>query len=76
MTGILHFTIGLAITGLVTSGAFAAIPTFQELMDPGVFPEPQRGMRVESGTESDSGVSVMTTGALITIDGTRGEIAL
>ena len=47
----------LVSTGLLVFLVFtslqAAVPTFQELMDPAVFPDAQRGMEVESAAVVD-----------------------
>jgi hypothetical protein len=59
---------------LPTQGAWAGAPTFQELMDPGVFPSPQRGMAVEAASLSTASWQVCTTGARITADLRRGEV--
>jgi hypothetical protein len=53
---------------------WAAAPTFQELMDPALFPEPQRGMVVEVAALNDAAWQVTTTGANITADLRRGEV--
>lgn len=42
---------------------FAATPTFQALMDPAVFPEPQQGMVVERAEVTEGTLHVITTGA-------------
>jgi hypothetical protein len=55
--------------------AWGAVPTFQDLMDPGVFPDPQRGMTVESVDQKQEFVRVTTTGAIIHLDASRGQIA-
>jgi len=52
-----------------------AAPTFQELMDPGLLPDPQCGMRVESATVQEGMIGVVTTGAEISLDAAKGEIA-
>jgi hypothetical protein len=56
--------------------AWAAIPTFQDLMDPAVFPEAQCGMTVESAVANNNTVRVLTTGAEIVVDNGAGIIAL
>ena len=53
---------------VVASLAHAAAPTFQELMNPEVFPDPQRGMMVESATVSADALHVVTTGADFVLD--------
>ncbi|MDX9974082.1 MAG: hypothetical protein RBU21_13945, partial [FCB group bacterium] len=50
-------------------GAYAGAPTFQELMEPGVFPEAQRGMVVEGAEVSEAGLRIVTTGAEFSLDG-------
>ena len=59
---------------LSPSPAWADAPTFQGLMDPAVFPEPQRGMAVEGAGLTNVGWQVTTTGARITADVRRGEV--
>jgi hypothetical protein len=54
--------------------AHAAAPTFLDLMDPSTFPEAQRGLRVESVTQDNSGVTVLTTGAVIMLDSAKGTV--
>lgn len=56
--------------------AWAAIPTFSNLMDPAVFPESQCGMKVESVVAQDNAVRILTTGAEIVVDNTAGVILL
>lgn len=52
-----------------------AAPTFQELMDPALFPEPQRGMEVLSSLTHDEGtVEVVTTGAVFLFQPKTGDI--
>lgn len=53
-----------------------AAPTFQELMAPGMFPDAQCGMVVESVERTPRGVRVVTTGATMTIDAEDGIVAL
>lgn len=68
----------LLVAGAITLGsAFAAppaAPTFQELMDPALFPEPQRGMVVEAAEREGATLRIRTTGARIVIDTARGDI--
>jgi len=55
--------------------ASPAAPTFQELMDPGVFPDAQRGMEVEYASHLEGGAyEVKTTGAVFAIDLRQGSI--
>lgn len=55
---------------------YPAAPTFQDLMDPAQFPEPQRGLVVESATVDKGMVRIVSTGAEITVDLAKGEILL
>jgi hypothetical protein len=48
--------------------SYAAIPTFQDLMNPALFPEAQQGMKVENATVSEDTLHVVTTGADFTLD--------
>lgn len=50
--------------------AFAAAPTFQDLMDPSVFPKAQRGMIVEKTTCVNGALNVTTTGAEFSLNAT------
>jgi len=54
--------------------AGVAAPTFQELMDPNLLPDPQCGMRVESATLQGQAICVVTTGAQITLALTKGDV--
>jgi len=56
--------------------AWAAVPTFQDLMGPSVFPESQCGMKVESVLAQDDVVKIVTTGADIVLDAKIGAITL
>ena len=58
----------------LAQAAGVSAPTFQELMDPNLLPEPQCGMQVESATQQDDTIRVVTTGAEITLDTTKGEV--
>ena len=51
-----------------------AAPTFQELMDPAVFPHPQRGLKVESVEDTPDNIRIRTTGANIHFDLASGII--
>ena len=62
------------LSASLAHAASPAAPTFQELMDPKLFPEPQRGMTVESATVEGDSIRVRTTGADIVIDTSRGEV--
>ena len=55
--------------------AHAAIPTFQDLMDPAAFPDAQRGMTVESVAEKDGTITITTSGAVMVVDGTKGVVS-
>lgn len=46
----------------------AAVPTFQDLMNPAVFPGAQQGMKVENATVSNDTLHVVTTGAEFSLD--------
>jgi len=64
----------LAVASLARSAPPAA-PTFQELMDPALFPDPQRGMKVEGAAVGPGGVAhVQALGATVAITPSRGEI--
>lgn len=49
-------------------GAWAAAPSFQDLMDPKVFPDSQRGMEVKDAAINGKGARIATTGADATVD--------
>lgn len=51
-----------------------AAPTYQELMDPKLYPEPQRGMVVESAKMDAGSVRIRTTGADVAINTSNGEV--
>ncbi|MBI2299747.1 MAG: hypothetical protein HYU66_12545 [Armatimonadetes bacterium] len=51
-----------------------AAPTFQELMDPALYPRPMHGMRVEGATLAEGRLRVVTTGAVIELDSAAGEV--
>jgi len=55
-------------------GAYAAAPTFQELMDPSQFPEAQFGMKVLSVAHKGARIRVVTTGAIVNVDERKGNI--
>lgn len=55
--------------------AYAAIPTFQDLMDPSAFPDAQRGLAVESVAEKDGNVTITTTGAVMVMDAAKGVMS-
>jgi len=66
------------LTLALTTGCHAAppaAPTFQELMDPALLPEPQRGMKVEYASHIEGAAyEVKTTGAVFAIDLRKGSI--
>jgi len=65
---------GLFLTGVALAAPPAA-PTFQELMDPALFPEPQRGMKVFHNLTRENGdLEVATTGAVFLIRPESGDI--
>lgn len=66
--------VALVVLMACAAACQAAAPTFQELMDPAVFPEPQRGMIVESATLTAGRLDVVTTGARFAVDLRRGEV--
>lgn len=51
-----------------------AAPTFQELMAPEMFPDAQFGMAVESVEQAAERVTIVTTGATISIDPESGVV--
>jgi len=61
-----------ALTSMVCAAPPAA-STFQELMDPTLFPNPQHGMAVESAAIQGRALRVTTTGAEIAVDCATGE---
>ena len=63
----------LFVTSLAHAASPAA-PTFRELMDPKLFPEPQRGLEVESAERDAGSIRIRTTGADIYADLKTGEI--
>ncbi len=65
-----------AILCFMASGApaLAVVPTFQQLMDPAVFPEAQRGMKVQSARLDSGRFVVTTTGARFSADLQAGQI--
>ena len=59
-----------------SAGPRLHVPTFQDLMAPDVFPDPQFGMAVESVDETGDKLVVTTTGAVITTDPAAGTITI
>ncbi|MCP4645560.1 MAG: hypothetical protein GY851_34265 [bacterium] len=67
--------ISTGIAVLVATAASAGVaPTFQDLMDPAVFPDPQQGMAVESVETGDDAITVQTTGARMHVHSEDGTI--
>lgn len=62
----------MALLLLAASTLPGAAPTFQDLMNPAVFPDAQRGMVVESAEVGPGGARVVTTGAEMTFDAANG----
>lgn len=60
--------------GALAFAAPSAAPTFQELMDPAWFPNPQCGLAVESVSVGADSVRVRTTGAEIALQLATGDI--
>ncbi|MBN1346743.1 MAG: hypothetical protein JXQ73_28895 [Phycisphaerae bacterium] len=61
-------------TGLSLTPQAPAAPTFQQLMDPKLFPNPQRGMVVESAKADGGTLRIRTTGADVAIATSTGQI--
>ena len=68
--------LALGLVAALGAAPFPAAPTFQDLMDPGQFPEPQRGLVVPEAFFRDGVRRVVTTGAEITLQTATGEILL
>ncbi len=76
LTELRWFAVAALVIASTAHAEQAKAPTFQELMDPARFPEPQRGMVVESA-RLDAGYGVVrTTGADMAVDLAKGRIAL
>jgi hypothetical protein len=73
--GIGRFLLTVMLLLSLATAAQAAIPTFQDLMAPSVFPDAQRGLTVESVVEKDGAVTVTTTGAVMVLDGKSGTVS-
>jgi hypothetical protein len=65
---------GLALAAGAAAAAASERMTFQQLMDPGVFPDAQFGMQVESVVADGGDYTITTTGAVIHIAGTSGTL--
>lgn len=74
MNGVAWMVGVVAMVASVVWAATPAAPTFQELMNPTLFPEPQRGMVVESAEVDGDSVRVRTTGADIRISLSTGQV--
>jgi len=72
LANIASFSLCCCLAVVATAGL--AAPTFQQLMDPKMFPDAQRGMAVESATMHDGLIRIRTTGAEIAIATATGEI--
>lgn len=67
----------LAVLLAFGAGAASALdgaPAFQELMAPGMFPKPQRGLVVRRVEREEDGITVHTTGAAIHISPAEGKL--
>ncbi len=64
----------MLVASALAHAAPPAAPTYQELMDPSVFPDPQRGMVVEAVHSSGDSIRLRTTGAEIHIKPRDGEV--
>lgn len=53
---------------------YPAAPTFLDLMDPALYPNPQRGLTVEQALSDGDVIRVQTTGAEIAVDCARGAV--
>ncbi len=51
-----------------------SIPTFQELMDPNLFPEAQFGMQIERVSATDRSLNIETTGSKMQMDYKEGSL--
>ena len=60
--------------GDMPTPAKPAAPTFQELMDPALFPNPQMGMEVESAQIQENVLRIRTTGACIDVELATGDV--
>jgi len=74
MTRLTESTVALCGILCCFLGAYGAAPTFQELMDPAVFPDPQRGMAVVSAEIQDQALRVVTTGAELSADASGAAV--
>ena len=53
---------------------YAGTPTFQELMDPNVFPDSQFGMEIEKVSVNSDNLTIETTGSRMEMNYTAGSI--
>ena len=74
MSGVSEGGVVLCVILSLSIGAYGAAPTFQELMDPAVFPDPQRGMAVERAEIRDQAFRVVTTGAQATVEASGAAV--
>ncbi|HQA43490.1 MAG TPA: hypothetical protein PK579_02945 [Phycisphaerae bacterium] len=63
---------GIILVLFASSALRAQAPTFQSLMDPTIFPDPQCGMRVEGAEIEGPVLNIRTTGAVLTFDTATG----
>ena len=68
--------LALAASVSLPGAPFPSAPTFQDLMSPDSFPEPQRGLVVEHASLRAGVGRVVTTGAEVTVLAATGEIAV
>ncbi len=67
--------LGVTVMTCVSAAAtFPGAPSFQELMDPALFPNPQQGMEVTSVETGLTSIRIQTTGADILISLSSGAI--
>lgn len=67
-------TLPLAVGAGMPTPEDPAATTFQELMEPAIFPDAQMGMNVEASTIAEGMLRIQTTGADIEADLTTGDI--
>ncbi len=71
---VLFLTTAAAHSAGLPGPAHPAAPTFQELMDPALFPDAQMGMSVEQAGLIGESISIRTTGAHFDIDTVSGDV--
>jgi hypothetical protein len=74
LRSLVSFHLAVLVAASCCVAAPPAAPTFQELMEPERYPEPQGGMVVESAEMDGHVTRVQTTGATIEIDTSSGDI--